>query len=307
MCAHNSAFDITGNVASNQQYDITAQLNDGIRMIQGETHYENDTMYSCHTSCELLNAGTFQSELETVKDWVENNPYDVVTILIVNSDYVDVGNYTAPFINSGLGPYLYVPPYIPMRLDDWPTLSELILTQKRVVVFMDYQANQTQVPYILDEFSHMWETPFSPTNDSFPCTLQRPPTLTNATRARDEYMYLANHNLNLELSIASYSLLLPDTADINTTNSNETETGMLGAMADTCTNDWGRAPNFLLVDYYNVGNGSVFEVAAKHNNVTYNRKCCGYDTTNDAGKLLDGAASRLALVVALIVSLGFML
>ncbi len=39
--------------------------------------------------------------------------------------------------------------------------------------------------------------------------------------------------------------------------------------------DWGRPPNFLLVDYYNVDGGSVFEVAARFNNVTYNRPCCG--------------------------------
>ena len=38
---------------------------------------------------------------------------------------------------------------------------------------------------------------------------------------------------------------------------------------------WLRPPNFLLVDYYNVGAGSVFEVAAQHNNVKYNRECCG--------------------------------
>jgi hypothetical protein len=44
---------------------------------------------------------------------------------------------------------------------------------------------------------------------------------------------------------------------------------------------WGRPPNFLLVDYYNYGNfpGSVFEVAALMNNVTYSRKCCGATTS----------------------------
>lgn len=40
---------------------------------------------------------------------------------------------------------------------------------------------------------------------------------------------------------------------------------------------WPNSPNFLLVDYYNQGSspGSVFEVAAQQNNVTYNRACCG--------------------------------
>lgn len=41
---------------------------------------------------------------------------------------------------------------------------------------------------------------------------------------------------------------------------------------------WNRAPNFLLVDYYNRGSpsaGSVFQVAARANNVTYTQDCCG--------------------------------
>jgi len=43
------------------------------------------------------------------------------------------------------------------------------------------------------------------------------------------------------------------------------------------TDMWSRPPNFLLVDFYNEGPvpGSVFQVAARANNVTYNRECCG--------------------------------
>lgn len=39
---------------------------------------------------------------------------------------------------------------------------------------------------------------------------------------------------------------------------------------------WGRPPTVLLVDFYDVGNGSVFKVAAKMNGVTY------YDNTRVA-------------------------
>lgn len=203
-------------------------------MIQGETHYVNNTMYSCHTSCDLLNAGTLLDEFKTVAAWVETHPYDVVTILIVNSDYVDVGNYTGPLQQSGLGPYLYEPPYIPMKLDQWPTLSEMILSQKRVVVFMDYNADQATVPYILDEFTQMWETPFSPTDDNFPCTTQRPPNL-NQTVARDDLLYLANHNLNTNVAIFGTSILIPNTAELNNTNAAGYQVGQLGATAANCT------------------------------------------------------------------------
>jgi len=72
-----------------------------------------------------------------------------------------------------------------------------------------------------------------------------------------------------------------------------------------CIADWDRPPNFLLVDYYNEGNGSVFEVAAQMNNVTYNRKCCGMDTalTSDAFVVQSLSAGLAVAAVAAIAGL----
>ncbi|CAD0106626.1 unnamed protein product [Aureobasidium uvarum] len=303
VVAHNAAFNIPGNLASNQDRSITVQLNDGIRMIQGETHYVNGSIYSCHTSCELLNAGTYLKELNEVGDWVRDHPYDVVTLLIVNSDFIEPGNYSQVLQQSNLVDYLYEPPYIPMRLDQWPTLSEMILSQKRVVVFMDYNADQTKYPYILDEFTHMWETPFSPTDRAFPCTAQRPPNL-DPKAARNDLMYLANHNLNTNVALFGQSILIPNSAELNVTNAAVVEYGSLGAANDNCTAMWDRPPTWLLVDYYDVGNGSVFEVAAKANGVTYDRACCGATSTSAAANVKGSAAALLvALVAVLVVSM----
>ena len=51
---------------------------------------------------------------------------------------------------------------------------------------------------------------------------------------------------------------------------------------------WTRPPNFLLVDYYNDGSypGSVFEVAAQQNNVTYSRPCCGNNEHISSARIL---------------------
>ncbi|KAI5276976.1 PLC-like phosphodiesterase [Aureobasidium subglaciale] len=302
VVAHNAAFNVPGNLASNQDRSITVQLNDGIRMIQGETHYVNGSIYSCHTNCDLLDAGTFLSELNEVGDWVRDHPYDVVTILIVNSDFIEPGNYSEVVQQSNLADYLYEPPYIPMRLDQWPTLSEMILSQKRVVVFMDYNADQTKYPYILDEFTHMWETPFSPTDRAFPCTSQRPPNL-DQNAARNDLMYLANHNLNTNVALFGQSILIPNSAELNVTNAAAIEYGSLGAANQNCTAMWDRPPTWLLVDYYDVGSGSVFEVAAKANGVDYNRACCGTTSTSAAANVKGSAVAMLvALVAALCIS-----
>ncbi|KAI4103029.1 MAG: hypothetical protein LQ339_004392 [Xanthoria mediterranea] len=272
VAAHNSPFIAPNNAASNQALGVIQQLNDGIRMLQGQTHLVNGTVYYCHTSCDLLNAGTAESYYTDIARWVQRHPYDIVTLLIGNGDLIEVGNFTAPLESSGLARYAYIPPEVPMAIDDWPTLSEMILRQKRVVIFMDYEADQTAVPYVLDEFSQMWETPFSPTNRSFPCTQERPPDLSR--KDAQQRLYMANHNLNTELTLAGNSLLVATVSLLNETNS-VSGFGSLGAMARDCNERWARPPNFLLVDFYNVGSGSVFEVAAEHNNVTYDRPCCG--------------------------------
>ncbi|PYI03336.1 tat pathway signal sequence [Aspergillus sclerotiicarbonarius CBS 121057] len=294
VAAHNSPFVKPGNAAANQALSVTDQLDDGIRMLQFQTHLVNNTLYLCHTTCDLLNMGPLEDYLTTVTKWIKTHPYDVVTILIGNYDYVDPGNFTGPIQNSGLMDYVFTPSKIPMALDDWPTMSNMILSSKRAVVFMDYQANQTAYPWLMDEFSQMWETPFSPTDADFPCTEQRPPSL--STQDAKDRMYMANHNLNIDVSVASISLLIPNTASLNRTNA-VSGYGSLGRMAQNCTEMWDRPPNFLLVDYYNYGNfnGSVFEVAAEMNNVTYTGTCCG--TASAASSVMPGVGVMGTLLV----------
>jgi hypothetical protein len=256
--------------------------------VQSESHLVNDTIYLCHSSCDILNAGTLENYLTTVVTWLKANPFEVIAILMVNSNYVDPGNYTAPVQNSGMINYLYTPPEVPMGLNDWPTLSEMIIKNTRVVMMLDYEANQRAFPWLLDEFGQMWETPFSPTDLSFPCTAQRPPENWAGALPRSNRMYMANHNLNIDISIGDFSLLTPAYGMLNETNAATDQLGALGAMRKNCTAMWGRPPNFLLVDYYNFGNfnGSVFQVAADANNVTYNRNsCCGTQTISAARKL----------------------
>ncbi|KAF2872531.1 PLC-like phosphodiesterase [Massariosphaeria phaeospora] len=310
VCAHNSPFTRKNNAGSNQEFGVTQQLNDGVRMVQAQAHFVNGTLYFCHTSCDLLNAGTVEAYLTEVTTWLAAHPFDVITIIFGNFNYNDKDangaplvtskNFVDPVEKSGLKQYIYQPPKTAMTLEDWPTLSELIISGKRVITFIDYNFDTDAVPWLLWEFYNVWETPFSPTGNAFPCTIGRPDGIGDK-KAR-ELLYMANHNLNVEISIAGMNLLIPNTVVLNVTNG-VNGTGSLGEMTERCTNNWGRPPNFLLVDYYNAGptNGSVFEVAARANNVAYNRSCCG--TESLAAGLVRPAATCLGLVVALAVAL----
>lgn len=295
--AHNSPFVREGSSASNQQLDVINQLNDGIRFLQAQIQFPTDGggPHFCHSSCDMLDAGPIEDWLTTVRRWVDDHPYDVVTILLGNGNYSHPDLYVPHIEKSGIVKYAYHPPVLPMRLDDWPTLSEMIIRGKRVVMFLDYKADQRAYPWLLDQFSQMWETPFDPVDPEFPCDVQRPPDLSEE-KAKDR-LYLMNHNLNAEFNLFDTQILVPAVTLLNRTNA-ASGFGSLGNSTAGCAAKWGRAPNILNVDYYNFGDplGSVFEVAARFNNVTYDGDCCG-DPPDSAGPRLGPAALPLALAV----------
>jgi hypothetical protein len=250
----------------------------------------NDTLRLCHTSCDLLDVGTLEEYLVAVVQWLEKNPYQVLTIMMGNDDRVNSGKYVDSFTNSGMLRYVYTTPENPMPLSAWPMMSEMIISRKRVVVMLDYLANQTAIPWLLDQFGQQWQTPFSHTDLNFPCTEQRRPNQPRETS--ENRMYMTNHNLNIDISIGSISFLTPAYGMLNQTNSANADTfGSLQRGVNNCTEMWNRPPNFLLVDYYNIGNfnGSVFQVPARANNVTYDQAdCCGTSgATSAASSMFD--------------------
>jgi hypothetical protein len=137
--SHDSPF-VGGSLSDNQDINITAQLDLGIRFLQGQTHMAllGDELEMCHTSCLLEDAGSLTNYLTTIKTWLDANPNEVLTLLLTNGDYVDIGNFSASFEASGLDTLCYVPPTSPdvLPIDEWPTLQELIDNGTRVVTFL---------------------------------------------------------------------------------------------------------------------------------------------------------------------------
>lgn len=91
-------------------------------LVQFQTQW-NETgqqVVLCHTSCNILNVGTLESYLARVTSWLQQHPYDVITILMGNSDVIPPNSYVAPVISSGLIDYVYTPPKVPMGIEDWP-------------------------------------------------------------------------------------------------------------------------------------------------------------------------------------------
>ncbi|THH19031.1 hypothetical protein EW146_g2060 [Bondarzewia mesenterica] len=256
--AHDSYAVGTNNLATNQDYNVTQQLNDGIRMLQMQAHNQSGVIQLCHTSCALFNGGTLENYLNSVKTWMGANTNDVVSLLIVNSDGFTPSDFDSVFKSVGLDTISYAPASSSLTYSSWPTLGSMIDSGKHLVTFLDTGADFTSVAYLIDEFTNIWETAFDVTDTTFDCNVNRTKGDTSTQ------MYLINHFLD--------TLVLgqpaPDSSRANTTNA-VSGTGSLGLQVETCAAEHSRNPNFMLVDFYEYGGGSVFQVAAAANGVTY--------------------------------------
>ncbi|KAK7692886.1 hypothetical protein QCA50_004521 [Cerrena zonata] len=196
----------------------------------------------------LFDGGTVQDYLTKVHTFLQANPNEVVTFIFTNPEGVSLPNVWDPaFQASGIAQMAYVPPSIPVKQSAWPTLGQLIDSGKRVIVFMDAGADTDRsVPYILPEFPMIWETPFSVTDSTFPCKVDR----ISGPLGTTDHMYMINHSLNKD--ILGTGIIVSDPLDAPTTNS---VTSIMANAAGCEPLAAGRAPNFVLLDYINIGQG----------------------------------------------------
>lgn len=209
----------------------------------------------CHTLCQLYDAGSLVDFLTSLKTWLDGHPSDVVTLLLVNSDNANATTLAQQFLSASISSYGYIPPEITQPIASWPTLQQMISSNKRLVTFiasLDPITN-TVAPYLLDEFTFIFENAYD--NDSpqqFSCTVNRPSSLSGDTSVAisSGRMPLLNHFL---YDLLNGGIEIPAVENISTTNAASGATGNLGAAASACSAVYGKAPTFILVDFVNVG------------------------------------------------------
>ncbi|ETI28625.1 hypothetical protein G647_01076 [Cladophialophora carrionii CBS 160.54] len=261
--AHDSPFlrdASTGfSTSGNQYYNSTVQLSAGVRLLSAQVHQSNGEYHLCHSSCDLLDAGILSDWLEEIKAWLDSNPNEVVTILLVNSDDATPQDLGAHFTAARITDYAYVPPStsVPPSAGAWPTLQELINANKRLMVFVASLANPALIPteyaYLMDEFSFIFENPFENVDPSdFTCVPERPSSVQGNSQSAisSNRMALMNHFLYKE---GLFDIETPDVDKINVTNSPGSSIGNLGYALSTCNSQYGRPPTFTLVDFFDEG------------------------------------------------------
>ncbi|KAG5993608.1 hypothetical protein E4U43_003454 [Claviceps pusilla] len=258
MGAHNSAFmrdDSTSNSLSGNQFqNATLALDAGLRLLQVQVHKLNSTLELCHSSCALLDAGPLEAWLSAIHGWMVANPRDVVTLLLVNSDGAPASDFAPVFERSGLAAMAY-DPASDSRSFPWPTLQDMITANTRLVTFITNIHASPAAPYLMPEFSHVFETRYqiSDLAGFNNCTVARPSRAAPADQGlASGYLSLVNH-FKYQRVFAGFRI--PDVDSIDLVNSPDTTAlGNLGTHLQQCKTEWKRVPNFVLVDFWNRGN-----------------------------------------------------
>ena len=137
----------------------------------------------------------------------------------------------------------------------------MIDSGKRVVTFMDNSASFNSVPYIMDEFSNMWEDAYNAVDQSFGCAVNRSRSDVSSS------LMMINHYLDYTGSIAGTQFFLPDKDKLNVPNA-QSGAGSIGYHVKNCLSIWGRNPNHILLDFYDSNGDAPFQMAAQMNGVS---------------------------------------
>ena len=179
---HNSFSTVEDGVwmAVNHMTALQAQWDGGIRAFMLDTHHlskEDNESYDvrfCHgdpnsdflhpCSYSEVNAYIWLSNLHSL---MNNSSGDVVSILLEN--YVPAEHLDLLFNQTGLSELVYI-----HNIGDlWPSLGEMVLSGKRLVVFWDWQFDE-QYPWLHHAWTYSWDNPYGEDQQSeMSCKLNR--------------------------------------------------------------------------------------------------------------------------------------
>jgi hypothetical protein len=185
-----------------------------------------EARYLCHGLCET-GSTSFLAMLADLNAWMALHPDHVVTLFI--EDHVDSALIAADIEAAGLLDLVHTP----VVGEPWPTLGEMIRSGRRLVVMVEAGRGGPTAPWLANGFEFTQDTPFTfPTVESLSCAPNRGPS--------DAPLFLMNHWLS------SFRTLVSNARAMNTTE-------VLGGRARQCRDERGQIPNFVAVNYVDIG------------------------------------------------------
>ncbi|XP_078443746.1 PI-PLC X domain-containing protein At5g67130-like [Wolffia australiana] len=122
----------------NQEDSVTNQLKNGVRGLMLDTYDFMGDIWLCHSfGGQCYNFTAFEPAINTLKEveaFLSGNPSEIVTIILQDSVRTNKG-LTKLFTNAGLMKYWYPVSEMPVNGRDWPTITEMISKNHRLLVF----------------------------------------------------------------------------------------------------------------------------------------------------------------------------
>ena len=222
--------DQDGLLFPNQTYNIASQLNDGVRGLMIDVFNDLFGTPVVYHSIIALGYIPLSDIFNDIKIFLDNNPNEVITIIL--ECYVSANDIEDEINQSGLSNYLYT------HNATWPTLQNMIDNDNRLVIFSDVDdASSSQ-----DWYHYVWEyaveTHYSVGNiNDFTCDFNRGDPLND--------LFIFNHFVtDATLGYGLYN-------ESNNVNANP----FFINRALNCQTQTNKFPNFVTVDYYELGDG----------------------------------------------------
>lgn len=241
---HNAMSNVEDKFAApNQNKSVAHQLDAGVRGLMLDTHYYDvdsgqtdaridgvsavDQAYLCHGVCQLGRRRLFDT-LCDITQFLDSHRGEVLSIIFESG--VSPADTAEVMQKVGLTDYVYT------HRGTWPTLREMIAKDTRLVVFTE--SNGGTPEWYHPAWSLVFDTPYSFAKESeFNCSLNR--------GKRTHGLFLLNHWIGDPLSNPARA------AEVNVES-------VLLARAKQCEMEAGKTPNFVGVDFYDLGD--VFKV-----------------------------------------------
>lgn len=208
----------------NQQHPIVTQLENGIRALLLDTHYWMKDAYLCHGLCDAGNKPLAEA-LDEIALFLKGHPREVVALLF--EDHISSEDTVAALEASGLAGRTFTSD----AEGRWPTLGELVASGRQV--FVSAQNAGPPPDWYHRQWDVAWDTDYGQLDVSkFDCEPNRGDPKND--------LLLVNHWLGGKG---------PRSARAERAN----EASVLRARLQQCLDEAGRFPNFVAVDYYNIG------------------------------------------------------
>ncbi|XP_061355154.1 PI-PLC X domain-containing protein At5g67130-like isoform X2 [Gastrolobium bilobum] len=130
---------------TNQEDNITQQLNNGVRSLMLDTYDFDGDVWLCHSyGGQCYDYTAFEPAIDTLKEieaFLSANPKEIVTLIL--EDYVEKPKgLTKVFTDAGLMKFWFPITKMPKNGGDWPFVSDMVAKNQRLLVFTSVRSKE---------------------------------------------------------------------------------------------------------------------------------------------------------------------